>query len=581
MAHEPFWWHAYAYDTERMDTLSINRVNTQLQQIPKNEAWLHLLVDQTHWYYANDNHVLAELSISDVLQLLASGEINTTRPAYWYYGFLNLLAEKRTNRLAFSKALTSISSEKAIPTPANTCLPCMAIDFTLLKLMAKSSRFLTDFQYQTIAAQFNAAYALNYTEIQGILAGYLIHAKERKYSNRINDINVDIPTLLHELPPRPKTRILVSMAPKAALVGVDSTKQFWQEVLALGGSKNLFALFRGNIELGLLFERNRQIDSAGHYYLKALDYALQSHDLEAEVHVLGTLKRLHQQDPAIPFADSLSERHTYLYRLQRENASKLREIINSRLITELEESNTRLSKQNTLITALLVGVGILFLGLTLLLRRLYKQRKALSQANMHKTWLYGMIAHDLRSPLSTFNSILMEETSDTVKLTRAKKVISRLQWLLDDMLKWTFTQQKQLSARIAPTDIVEIIEENLLYYLDLIALKNIQLAKSLQEELPAAVDREMTSTILRNLMQNAVKHNYTGGYIHISSTNDNNNIVLTIENSTQLSQKVNQPSLGKDLIQQFASLSHITISTQQTNDSFKVTLCFPAIALKH
>lgn len=578
MAHEPFWWHAYAYDADRMDTLDIYRLNTKVQQLPKDEAWLHLYVDLVHWYFANDYPDQAVRLIKSVASMLVDNQIMTHRPAYWYYGFLNLHVEKMTNRLDFRQALDHIVNYKGIPRPKDTCLPCMAIDFNVMKLMAKSGRIITDKQYRSIAEQFNQAYALQYTEIQGMLAIYLVYAKANVGSARINDLTVDLPTLRQELPPRPKARLLVSMAPKTEIVGIDSVRQFWRDFLALGGPKNLFALFRGNVELGISFEGVRQFDSAYAYYRKALWYAQKSGDLEAEVHALNSMQQLHQQYPAIPFPDSLAERQAYLDALRGSSSLQLRESMNDFLIDDLDKSNSRLSRQNTLITTLLIGVGVLLLGLSFLLSRLYKERKALTQANANKVRLYGMIAHDLRSPLSTFNSIRLSEATDREKMAQATKVINRLQWLLDDMLKWTFVQQEQLEARIEPTDIIALLEENLLYYSDLIASKHIQLTVSLQDDLVAETDPEMTSTILRNLIQNAIKHNYNGGFIRIGSGVDPKGVTLTIENSAQMEQPNHLPSLGKDLIKQFAALSGVTVSSHQHDNTYSVTLKLPACA---
>ncbi len=575
-AHEEFWWHAYAYDADRMDTLDINRVDSLLRVIPKDEQWLHNKVDQMHWYFAHDLPDVASMAFVKCMRLLADGEINTKHHAYWYYGLLNLYVEKTTNRLEFAGALNQIIKRRSIPIPDGPCLPCMAIDFNYLKLMAKSSRFVTDTQYESIVDLFNDAYKLKYYEILGNLAGYLIHASDNNISHRMKDMTVSVPRLVAELPPRPKARVLLDLAPMVEVVGIDSVKRFWRSYIALGSSKNLFALFRGHIELGILFEEIGQFDSARHHYNTALMHALRSQDLEAEVHVLSILSRLQQRDPETVFPDSLATRLGYLKELQVNSAAALTIKLNDILIRDLNESNRRLASLNRIILFLLVGVGILLLGLSWLLWRLFQQRKALQQANANKTMLYGMIAHDLRAPLSGFKSVLQKDLPPEEKEQQLNRVVNRLQWLLDDLLKWTFSQQQQLKVQAETFDLVEVVEENLDYFQFLLSDKKIQLSITLPEELPTEADQDMVSTLLRNILQNAIKHNTINGAIQIDGTLEEDGPLLTFSNTVVDKKSSMHPSLGHQLIETFAKANHIQLATQWNGADYAVRLQFPA-----
>lgn len=573
-AHEEFWWHAYAYDADRIDMLDIERVDSLIRVIPKDEEWMSAVVDQVHWYFAHELPQIAARAVNKGMRLLSEGRVDTDRPAYWYYGLLNLYAEKITNQLAFSNAFGQIRISKSIPVPEDKCLPCMAVEFNYLKLMAKSGRFLTDTQYESIVDLFNAAYQHNYTEITGYLAGYLIHASAYKKSHRIDDMVVPISQLVAELPPRPKARILIDLAPVTEDVGVDSVQQFWRSFIDLGSSKNLFALFRGHLELGIIFEEIGQFDSAWYYYNLAHMYATKSQDFEAEVHSLSTLSRLAQRDAGIALPDSLSARLAYLSGLQNQSASDLKVIMNDILITDLDTSNRRLARLNQIILFLLIGVGILLLGSSWLLWRLFQQRKALQQANADKTMLYGMIAHDLRAPLSGFKTVLHKDLPPVEKEKQLDRVVNRLQWLLDDLLKWTFSQQKQLQVQMETIDLVELLEENLGYFQDIIDSRGLQLSVKLPDELPVEADQEMISTVLRNLLQNAIKHNKNGGKVSIEANENDGGIVVSIINDTSEMHIQNRASLGKQLIETFSRINQVKIEEEGDRNHHRVTLSF-------
>lgn len=575
-AHEEFWWHAYAYDADRMDTLDIERVDSLLRVTPKGEQWLHTKVDQVHWYYHQNLPDVAANEITNTLRLVVSGQPYTSTPAYWYYGFLNLFVEKTTNRLEFTQALKQIIKRNAVPVPGDECLPCIGVEFNYLKLMAKTGRFVTDTQYKTIVELFNEAYRVDYSEILGILAGYLVYASNNQISDRIADMVLDIPTLLHELPPRPKARVLLNMAPLIESVGADSTVSFWRDYLNLGSSKNLFAWFRGNIELGITYEELGEWDSAMQCYQKALHYARRSHDFEAEVHALNLLERMHKRYLKEALPDSLLARKVYLQQLQETSSNQLQVSLNDILIRDLDASNRRLANQNQIIILLLAGVGVLVVGLSLLLGRLFKQRRALEQANADKTMLYGMIAHDLRSPLSAFKSVLQKDITPLEKEQQLDRVVNRLQWLLDDLLKWTYTQQQQLAVHLESFDAIELLEENLEYFQHLLYDKNIQLSITLPDELPTVADRDMVSTLLRNVLQNAIKHNITNGTIQIVGSLEDDGPLLTITNTFVDNNPSKHPSLGQQLIKTFAKINNIQLATQRIGEHYSIKLQFPA-----
>lgn len=576
-AHEKFWWHAYAYDAARMDTLPIEQLDTYLLTAPKDEAWLHARVDQVHYYYHHHQIERAINLISHTIQLIQLNKVVTDSPAHWYYGFLNLLVEKETNRMRFSNALLSIKNAYNASWSATDeeCLPCIAIKFNYLKLMAKAGRFLIDEQYREIASLFNRAYALSYYAPLGNLAAFLQYAAKYNKSNYIDNIKIDIPHLLKVLPPRPKSRLLLQNAPTLYNASKDSLITFWQAFIDLGGPRNVFALFRGNIELGIVHEYYGNYDLATAYTQKALDYARYAQDLEAESHALSVLHRIAGAANDSVLIDSISQRYRLLKTVQQENSAMLKEAFNDELIKALDDSNQRLEQQNKLNMVLLSGLVVVLVILIFLTVRTHRQRQALARANADKTMLYGMIAHDLRAPLSAFKGLL-HQPSSSQRSEKIDRAMQKLQWLLDDMLKWTFHQQQQLEVHPTTFDLAEVVEEQLSYFTDMLAQQQLQLASSMEEELLVHADREMVSAIIRNALQNAIKHNTYKGQIVINGRITPKGVFWEVQN-TMANDATSRVSLGRQLIGAFAKANTIDLDTSKEGGKYCLRLLFKHI----
>ena len=169
-----------------------------------------------------------------------------------------------------------------------------------------------------------------------------------------------------------------------------------------------------------------------------------------------------------------------------------------------------------------------------------KQNSKLFKLNNDKDLFITVLAHDLKSP---FNSILgflgllennihindINETKSQIKIINNSA--NHVYNLLESLLNWArmqsgkipFLPQKlQLSSICNET--IELLKANSIS-------KNINLKYSVADNIFIFADKYMLSTILRNLVSNAIKFTNNGGEIKINAEIKNAIVMITISDN--------------------------------------------------
>ena len=196
----------------------------------------------------------------------------------------------------------------------------------------------------------------------------------------------------------------------------------------------------------------------------------------------------------------------------------------------------------------LLAVAVVVLGLALLVgaylyRNLRRSRAALA-ANHHaleqasqelrrvavfKDKLYAIVAHDLRGPIAAFSNVTSLIDSylardDRDGLARLPGLIRQaadsLNHLLDNVLNWAVSQTGELECRPAPLLVPELFAECQALYETTAAASQQVITLSAPAGLHLLADRNMTRTILRNLVGNALKFMPAGGHVHLEGAPD-------------------------------------------------------------
>jgi len=162
----------------------------------------------------------------------------------------------------------------------------------------------------------------------------------------------------------------------------------------------------------------------------------------------------------------------------------------------------------------------------------------LSELNATKDKLFSIIAHDLKSP---FNSMLgfskiLDEEFDKYDTERKKKFISIVNQglkhtykLLENLLYWSRSQRGTIDFRPEKINMYLLFKETSELLNQSAENKSIKLINKLPEYIFVDADKDMLSTIIRNLLSNSIKFTPKGGEIKVIAklieTNNNRDFV--------------------------------------------------------
>ncbi len=192
-----------------------------------------------------------------------------------------------------------------------------------------------------------------------------------------------------------------------------------------------------------------------------------------------------------------------------------------------------------LLLILAIG-GYLFRQLSITRKKLADKNLQLSQLNDTKDRFFSIIAHDIRSPITALDGVgeQMEfylKKQDTGKLKRLAERVDgtskKLTNLLDNLLNWALLQKGMIPYHPRAVNVHEIVEENIGLYHEVAALKGITLENKVGEEVEVYADLSAVSTIIRNLINNAVKFTEKGGRVSVSTEVQNERVQININDT--------------------------------------------------
>lgn len=153
-----------------------------------------------------------------------------------------------------------------------------------------------------------------------------------------------------------------------------------------------------------------------------------------------------------------------------------------------------------------------------------KLNQELLLLNKNKDRFHSIIAHDLRSPVASFYGMvdLLHESYDSLSDEQRKTFIEMAHQgaehilnLLDNLLTWSRIQGGHLTINKSDFYIGDAIREIVDTLNNMTDLKDISLEIAKIEYIKIHADKEMITTVIRNLCTNAVKYTNRGQKIQI------------------------------------------------------------------
>lgn len=169
-----------------------------------------------------------------------------------------------------------------------------------------------------------------------------------------------------------------------------------------------------------------------------------------------------------------------------------------------------------------------------------ESQQKLKSLNATKDKLFSIIAHDLRGPIGSLNSFLDLFTQEEFKLTEEEmktnleyiKTASHAAYeLLDNLLTWARSQMDEMTFNPKLNHLKEVIDLNVRLFNHMAQDKKIQLISNVSADIPFVFDFDMVSTILRNLINNALKYTNAQGIIIVSARVEGIGVSITVEDT--------------------------------------------------
>jgi len=164
----------------------------------------------------------------------------------------------------------------------------------------------------------------------------------------------------------------------------------------------------------------------------------------------------------------------------------------------------------------------------------------LIELNATKNKFFSIIAHDLKSPFNSiigYSELLLEQINgkNYEKTGEIADIIlqssNRAMDLLMNLMAWAQSQSGKMDFNPVSFDIISLINEVTLLLNDTARQKSILIINKLPPNIQVNADYEMISTVLRNLISNAIKFTQPEGKITISASDKQNQVIVSVSDT--------------------------------------------------
>jgi len=264
--------------------------------------------------------------------------------------------------------------------------------------------------------------------------------------------------------------------------------------------------------------------------------------LEKATQLLETHKGLGQNAQALEYAEAINrlkdtlDQSQDLERLAEQRKDFAFQLEKQKLEVEQAKEAAILKAQAT--QNLILAIGGLLLAVLAFSFFWYTRRKnqtielqnqQLQQLNETKDRLFAIIGHDLRKPAIAFRGITKKvnyllRKKDFTTLERLGAEIEQdaagLSQLTENLLNWALTQRDVMPYQPTQLKLLPLLEDTAAPFQTALQNKHLDLEWAIPEDTVIFSDANALSTIVRNLLDNAIKFTPEGGRITLEGTSD-------------------------------------------------------------
>jgi len=157
-----------------------------------------------------------------------------------------------------------------------------------------------------------------------------------------------------------------------------------------------------------------------------------------------------------------------------------------------------------------------------------------------KDKFFSIISHDLMNPFNAilgFSELLHDSINSANKedsleyATIIKQSSKRIFGLLQNLLLWAKTQNHKIKYTPEKTNVEFLVNDSLSALLPSALNKGIEIRSEVKSDLFAHIDHNMISSVLRNLVSNAIKFSSKDGKINLKSYKKADNLYFEVSDT--------------------------------------------------
>ncbi len=173
-------------------------------------------------------------------------------------------------------------------------------------------------------------------------------------------------------------------------------------------------------------------------------------------------------------------------------------------------------------------------------RKLVESETHLKELNSTKDKFFSIIGHDLRNPLNAllgFSELILGHSREysPEEIQRYSRVINdaakNIHMLIENLLEWSRSQSGNIEFNPVETPLEPIVREIVGIFEIQAEKKSISMEARVKEGTMVYADRNLLSTILRNLINNAVKYTDKNGRVLITGEPDGGGTKIRVEDT--------------------------------------------------
>lgn len=173
-------------------------------------------------------------------------------------------------------------------------------------------------------------------------------------------------------------------------------------------------------------------------------------------------------------------------------------------------------------------------------KALQENEARLEELNATKDKFFSIIAHDLRSPVTSiigFSEMMLRDIqkNDLENIEKYTRIIlnstNKTMDLLSNLLEWARMQTGKLRFNPARCELNEIVNQAIDLLESSFQQKSISISFIPLQKTFIIADREMLSNVLRNLLSNAIKFTHENGKVEVDISTGTQNVLVRISDN--------------------------------------------------